>query len=177
MHRSAPVLAVISAAIAAAAASAHVTAVPPFVEAGSEATLALDVPNERRGHAMTALAVTLPRSMELRGAEPRGAWRASTDGRTATWTGGTLEPGATGVFALSAEAPARSGRVELAAEQRFADGRRVRWDVRLEVTPAPATGDDQRFGLALLIGFAGLAAVVAGLVLSYRRRTRSLQER
>jgi hypothetical protein len=154
----------------------HVTAVQSVLQARSESRLRLDVPNERRDRPMTMLTVIVPGDMELLRGEPLGAWQPTLDGRTVVWRGGSLRPLQTAVFALWVVAPHRAGGAELDAEQGYADGRRVRWRVELDVTPAP--GPEQRLGAAALVALAGVALVLAGsLVVLRRTRRRTLQER
>jgi hypothetical protein len=173
------VLALAAALAAAAPAAAHVTVVPPFAAAGSEARLVLDVPNERRMQPMTSLVVSLPPGMEARAAEPQAGFRATVDGRHVRWTGGSLAPRATGRFALVAVAPRRAGAVSLDAVQGYPDGGSVPWDVPLTITPADTGGADQNLGAAIVTAAVGLAVIVGSLVVLHRLRRRRvpLQDR
>ena len=48
-----------------AAAAAHVTIAPPFVEAGVATEISMSVPNERPPHATVALAATMPAGVSV----------------------------------------------------------------------------------------------------------------
>jgi hypothetical protein len=162
----------LAALVLAAPAAAHVTASPAFLPAGGEATLTLSVPNER-DEPMTELAVTAPPGVRLVRAHPAGPWTAAIEGETATWSGGSVEPGATGSFLLTLAAPARPGPAELAAEQRYPGGETVRWPVALTVTPGAPPREHVWRGV--LVALLGLAATVGVVAFAWRRR--SLQER
>ena len=151
-------------------AAAHVTVVPPFAAAGSEARLVLDVPNERRTQPMTSLVVSLPPGMEPRAGEPHGGFRATVDGRQVRWAGGSLAPRTTGRFTLVAVAPRRAGAVSLQAVQGYPDGATVPWDVQLTVTPADTGGGDQNLGAAVVTAVVGLAVILGSLVALHRLR-------
>lgn len=151
----------------AAPAAAHVTASPAFLPAGGEATLTLEVPNER-GEPMSGLAVTAPPGFRIVHADPAGPWAAAVEGGAATWSGGSLEPGATGSFLLTLAAPVRPGPAELTAEQRYPGGETVRWPVALTVTPGAPPREHPWLGVAVaLLGLAATAGVVG---LAWRRR-------
>jgi hypothetical protein len=173
--RVAAALAVLAWALPATA-SAHVTAVQPVLDAHTKTRLRLDVPNERDDRAMTSLTVTVPGDMELRRAEPLGAWKPVVDGRTVVWRGGALRPLRTAVFALWVVGPHHAGRRDLDAAQGYPDGRDVRWKVELQVVPAP--GPPERLGAAALVALVGAVLVVGGsIVVLLRTRRRALQER
>jgi hypothetical protein len=156
------------------AARGHVTAVPPFVAAGSHATLRLDVPNER-DVAMTGLAVVVPDGMTIHDARRLGRWRAAVHGHAVRWSGGSVAPRASASFALDVGAPRRPGRTTLTARQAYADGREVAWDVELQVTPG--TGGGEHPWAAAIVALLGIVGVVAASLLVLRRtRRRTLQE-
>lgn len=159
----------LAAALAApAAALAHILPTPGLVRAGETARLTLFVPNEREGVAMTALSVTVPPGTRLLSAEPSPGWTAGSTGREATWRG-SLPPAGGADFALKLKAPGTPGPLALEVVQRYADGGRVPWTVRVTVGPA-AGSPSMRLGRAIVTGLAGLVVIAAVLLLVRRRR-------
>lgn len=154
---------------------AHVTVVPPFARAGTEARLVLHVQNDRPAGSMSELAVRVPTGMTVRSGEPRGRWTAAVDGREVRWRGGLLGPRQSAPFALVVTTPGRAGAVELEAVQRYPDGGRTPWTVPLTVTPA-TDGADQHLGAAAVVAVVGLTVIGLGLLVVHRLR-RPLQER
>lgn len=156
-----------------AAALAHIGVSPAFVRAGEPARLALEVPNEREGRAMTAFFVRVPAGARVLSAEPAAGWTARRTGREAAWRG-SLPAGETVTLALTLQAPGPPGALDLKAEQLYADGGVVRWTVRVTVAPAAAAPPPMRIGWALGAGIAGLVVIAAGLALVLVRRRRRL---
>jgi hypothetical protein len=166
--------------VAAAAARAHVTVTPAFLEAGEAVTVSVEAPNERASHPMTVLALTLPPGLR---AEPDGqpvtpGWRLRADGDRATWSGGSLAPDATQQFSLRLRASGEPRSLAIRAEQRYPDGRSVSWAPAFTVLPAAAGGDEpeQYPGRALVAAVIGLLVIGASLGVGRRLRQRSLQE-
>ncbi len=157
------------AVVAPAAALAHIGVSPAFVRAGESARLALAVPNERDGRAMTAFSLRVPAGARVLSAEPASGWTAMSTARDAVWRG-SLPAGETVVLALTLQAPGLPGPLDLEAEQLYADGGVVSWTVRVTVTPAAAPSPPMRLGWALATGIAGMVALAAGLMLVRRRR-------
>jgi hypothetical protein len=151
-----------------------VTVVPPFVSANDTASLSLTGPNER-DEPMTGFSVTVQGEFRIVHAHPADGWDESVQGPTATWTGGSLAPGAEATFRLELEAPSEPGAAQLEATQSYADGDAVTWDVGFTVTPA-SESSSQNLGWALATALIGVAALVA-IGVAFLRRTRSLQER
>ncbi len=79
------------AVLAPAAALAHIGVSPAFVRAGESARLALEVPNEREGRAMTAFSVRVPVGARVLSAEPAAGWTARRTAREAAWRGSLSE--------------------------------------------------------------------------------------
>lgn len=163
----------------AAAAAAHVTLAPPFVESGEPTTLAFETPNERRGHATTSLVVVAPASVELRAADAPTGWTLQLANGTARWSGGRIEGEQTTRFELVVTARSAPGDVSFRATQGYEDGEVVRWQAALTVLPAGASEPPpQHLRRALMAGAVGLAVIAASFLMLRRlRRTRSLQER
>ncbi len=172
-------ISVCSALLLAVPAAAHVTTMPSFITADGTTSLSLTGPNER-GEPMTGFAVTVPAELRIVEAQPMGAWRGDVDGRTATWTGGSLAPEAEATFTLQLEASVEPGTLKLEAEQLYSGGAVVRWPIALTVVPG--SGVHEFWTDDTLISpfpFYLLVAVVAlGLILFLvRKRRRSLQEK
>jgi len=173
-------ISVCSALVLAASAAAHVTLTPSFLAADSTTSLRLSGPNER-GEPMTGFAVTVPTGLRIVEAHPMGAWRSEVDGRTATWSGGSLTPEAEATFTLQLEASVEPGTLKLEAEQLYPGGAVVRWPIALTVVPG--SGVHEFWTDDTLISpfpfYALLAVVALGLVLFLvrRKRRRSLQEK
>ena len=95
-----------------------------------------------------------------------------------TWTGGRIEGTDVVSFPLEVTARTEPGNQTFRAVQRYDDGESVRWEASLTVVPA--TGDDappQQLGRAVAAGTVGLAVIGLSLLLVWRLRRRSLQER
>lgn len=160
-----------------AEAAAHVEPKPPFVTAGSDDTVSLDTPNERTTAAMTELVVEAPPDVTIVEVAAPVGWEAESTREIATFTGGSLDPGATLQFVATLRA-ARAGTSTLRAVQRFDDGRQVDWDVDVSVLPAAgAAAPDQHLGRALVAASIGVIAVALSLLVVHRLRRGSLQEK
>jgi uncharacterized protein YcnI len=175
MLRATSFLLLLLALIHTAAASAHVVAQPSFIATGESSTVRLTGPNER-DQPMTGFSVTVPSGVEIVHAHPVDGWSETTHGRTATWTGGSLASRSEETFRIGLEASVEPGTVALEIEQLYDGGEIVRWPVSLTVVPPPE-GASQNLGLAAAVGLIGLLVVVAVVVLSWWRRSGSLQER
>lgn len=149
-------------------AAAHVTVTPPFLRAGAETTLALGVPNER-GEPMSGLAVTAPAGLRIVGARSAEGWSALVEGATASWSGGSLAPGASAAFALTLAAATQPGPAMLVAEQRYPGGETVRWEVALTIVPASEPSEHVWRGV--LVALLGLAVTGGVVALAWRRRS------
>jgi hypothetical protein len=160
----------------AAPAGAHVIASPSFLSSGSTETIELSAPNERDAP-MTSFAVTVPPGLEIVSAEETEGWTGSVDGQTATWAGASLPAKLSATFGLRVEATGEPGSVELATEQRYADGE-VRWPVALTIVPGdePEDAGGSALVVGVIVGIGVLVTAAVG-VLAWRRRSGSLQER
>ncbi len=170
--------AVVAALVLAPAALAHVTLMPGFVEAGVGSTILFDTPNEREGRVTTSLRLEAPPGVELGAVAAPSGWTVSLDGRVATWTGGRIEGTDVVSFPLEVTARTEPGIQTFRAVQRYDDGETVPWDAALTVVPA--SGDNapsQQLGRALAAGAVGLVVIGVSLLLLWRIRRRSLQER
>jgi len=171
-------LAAVAAGALAAPARAHVTLSPSFVEAGVPAQVTIETPNEREGRATTSLRIEAPAGVELGRVEPPAGWELVLTSRVATWTGGRIAGTKVVPFPLEITAHTRAGTKTFRAVQGYDDGERVRWDAPLTVVPATAgAAPSQHLGRALAAGAAGLGVIAISLLLLWRTRHRSLQER
>jgi uncharacterized protein YcnI len=168
------VISVCSALLVAAPAAAHVTIAPPFVPANGTDIVSLTGPNERE-ESMTGFEVSVPNEFRILHAHPAEGWDESVQGSRASWTGGSLAPGAEATFRLELEAPSTPGTGTLEALQRYPRGAVVTWDVGLTVTPESGSSS-QNLGWALVVALIGVAVLVA-LGVALLRRPRSLQEK
>ena len=72
-------------------ASAHVVFTPPFVQAGEEVLVSLQVPNERPPHATIEVTTSAPPGIDIVFANAPAGWLATVKGNTATWRRGRIE--------------------------------------------------------------------------------------
>jgi uncharacterized protein YcnI len=160
-----------------AAASAHVTLAPPFVEDGVPTTIAFRTPNERAPHAMTTLSVTAPPGITIESATAPAGWIATVSGPTVTWTGGRLTGTAELDFPIRVSSRVRAGTHSFAATQAYDDGGRVRWKVDLSVLPATgAAAPKQHPWGAVIAAVVGVVVVVLSVLGLRRFRKPPLQE-
>jgi uncharacterized protein YcnI len=150
-------------------AEAHVVATPAFLPSKGQESITLEVPNERAGP-MTAFVLTAPPGLTIHHTDPVDGWSDVVEGATATWSGGSLAPGALANFRVTLEADAGPGATALEAEQRYADGGVVDWPVTITITPA-AESPSQNLALAGVVGLIGVLVVVAVAMLAWRRKT------
>ena len=73
-----------------AAAYAHVTIQPSFVEDGVETEITFETPNERPPNETISLSVKAPPGISIDSASSPPGWNADVRGSTVTWTGGRL---------------------------------------------------------------------------------------
>ncbi len=158
--------------------SAHLVFAPPFVEAGEETPVVLEVPGERPPHATIEVGVTAPPGVVIVSASGPPTWRATIEGGTATWRGGRVENRATTGFPLRILAKVRAGTYTFQARQRYDDGAVVTWKVDLNVLPASGpVAPEQHLWAAIVATLVGIG-VIAGSLLGLRRLRRgTLQER
>jgi uncharacterized protein YcnI len=145
-----------------AAALAHVTVVPSFLDAGERTTLALDTPNERPPHAMVGLTLRVPDGIDLSPVSAPPGWTLDLARRTAVWSGGKVGPGGDERFRIAATTRLAPTAVRLTAVQRYDDGATVRWTVPLTVLPA-SKAPKEHLWPAFLAGALGLVVIVGGL--------------
>ena len=157
-----------------AAAGAHVTIAPPFVEDGVETEIAFETPNERPPHATTTLSVTAPPGIAVVSATAPAGWLATVDDGTVTWSGGRLEDRATASFPMRVRAQVRAGTYSFGAVQTYDDGATVRWEAALSVLPAAgAAAPKQHPWGAVAAALAGVLVIGGSLVLVRLLRRRS----
>jgi uncharacterized protein YcnI len=159
-------------------AAAHVTLSPAFAEAGVASTIRFDTPNEREDRATVFLRLEAPAGVELAPLAAPPGWDLSLDGGVATWTGGRIEDADVVSFPLEVTARTGAGIQSFRAVQGYDDGETVRWEASLTVVPAAgAEAPSQQLGRAVAAGAAGLAVIAVSLLVLWRLRRRSLQER
>jgi hypothetical protein len=159
--------AVAVALVVAGPAGAHIDAVPAFLVADATETISLTAHNDR-SVAMDAFAVTASTGLRVGEVGELEGWSGSTDGKSASWTGGRLAAEDAETFTVVLEAPTAPGPVSLQVEQRYPDGRAVNWSVPLTVVPADESSSTRYVWIALLAAGLVLAAL-AGL--AWRRRS------
>ena len=81
-----------------AAASAHVTIQPSFVEDGVETEISFQTPNERPPNETISLSVKAPPGISIDSASSPPGWNADVSGSSVTWTGGRLVDRTTTAF-------------------------------------------------------------------------------
>jgi uncharacterized protein YcnI len=155
-----------------AAADAHVTIAPPFVEDGVPSTITFETPNERPPHATISLAVTAPPGITVDSAQSPAGWHAIVKGGTVTWTGGRLTGRTTTAFPLRITARVRAGTFGFLAAQAYDDNATVRWKAALSVLPASgAAAPKQHPWTAVIAAIVGILVIGASIVgLRYLRR-------
>ena len=164
--------ALLGALVVAAPGSAHVVPQPSYVTVNEIDTISLTAPNERE-KPMTRFVVEVPKGVELVHAHgPRPPWTVAFSDSSATWSGSSLAPGETLTFGVVLDARTTPGTVDLVAEQLYPDGGVVRWPISLTVLPA-VTNPSETLQLAAVVGLICFLAIVAGVVLTWRVRTRS----
>lgn len=163
----------VAALVLTAAADAHVTTSPSFVEVGVAATVAFETPNERAPHATTSLALEAPPGVELEPSEPPAGWTVEVVDGTARWEGGRIERESVVSFPLMITADKRAGTETFHAVQTYDDGESVEWQTTLTVLPATAeVAPSQQLGRALAAGAVGFAVLAASLLVLRRLRRR-----
>ena len=160
-----------------AAAVAHVTIAPPFVEVGLDTEITFETPNERAPHATTTLAITAPAGITVVSATAPTGWLATVSGSTVTWSGGRIEGRAAVAFPMRIVAHVRAGTYSFAAVQRYDDGATVNWKADLSVLPAAgaATPNQHPWG-AISASIAGVVVIAASLTGVHFLRRRSTRE-
>lgn len=160
-----------------AAASAHVTIAPPFVQDGVPTTIAFQTPNERAPHVTTTLVITAPPGITIENATAPAGWKASVAGSTVTWTGGRLAGRAVLDFPIRITTRVRAGNHAFAATQTYDDGGKVKWNVDLSVLPATGAAAPKQHPWGAVVAAIAGVLVIALSVLGLRRfRRSSLQE-
>jgi len=158
-----------------AAAGAHVTIAPPFVEDGVETEIVFETPNERPPHATTTLSVTAPPGIAVASATAPPGWSANVNGSTVRWSGGRIENRAAVTFPMHVRAQVRAGTYSFGAIQTYDDRATVEWKAQLSVLPAAgAAAPKQHPWGAVAAALAGVVVIGGSLVLvrALRRRPR-----
>jgi uncharacterized protein YcnI len=150
-------------------ASAHVISTPTYVASKGSETFVFSGPNERK-RPMTIFTITAPPGLEITHAHPVDGWVEQVSASKASWTGGSLAPRADIPFRVTVKATADPGTLQMKADQGYADGGIVSWQVPITVLP-PAASPSQNLALAGVVGFIGVLLVVAIAMLALRRRS------
>ena len=165
------VLATAVALIIPAAAYAHVTIAPPFVEDGVETEISFETPNERPPNETISLSVKAPPGISIDSASSPPGWNANVSGSTVTWTGGRLVDRATTSFPVHITAKVRAGTYSFAATQTYSDNAKVKWNADLSVLPASgAAAPKEHPWTAVTVGVVVVLTTLVGLYF-FRRRS------
>jgi uncharacterized protein YcnI len=154
-------------------ASAHVGLTPAGITAGTDTRVALEIPNERRGHVTTGLEIRLPEGVAVVAAAPVSGWTAATSAETVTWSGGRIEGPTATTFYVTLRAEVAPGTYALALRQGYEDERVVETESSFTVLPAAREEPKQHLGRALIAGAVGIVVVAGGLLGLHRLRRRS----
>ena len=157
-----------------AAASAHVTIQPSFVEDGVETEITFQTPNERPPNETVSLSVEAPPGISIDSASSPPGWNADVSGSSVTWTGGRLVDRTTTSFPVRVTAKVRAGTYSFAATQAYSDNAKVKWNADLTVLPASGAAAPKEHPWAA-VGV-GIVVVLSTLVGLYFFRRRSLPE-
>ena len=168
------VIATAVALIIPAAACAHVTIQPSFVEDGVETEISFQTPNERPPNETISLTVKAPPGISIDSASSPPGWNADVSGTSVTWTGGRLVDRTTTSFPVRVTAKVRAGTYSFAATQAYSDNAKVKWNADLTVLPASGAAAPKEHPWAA-IGV-GIVVVLSTLVGLYFFRRRSLPE-
>lgn len=158
-----------------AAAGAHVTILPSFVENGVETEIAFQTPNERPPNETISLTVNAPSGIAIESASSPPGWSADVNDSTVTWTGGRLVDRTTTSFLVRIKAKVRAGTYSFAATQEYSDNAKVNWNADLIVLPASGPAAPEEHPWAAIA--AGVIVVLATLVGLYFFRRRTLPDR
>ncbi len=161
-----------------AAANAHVTIEPPFVEDGARTEIVFETPNERPPHATTRLSVTAPNGIAVASATAPAGWLVTVEGSRVTWSGGRIQGREAVTFPMRIVAHVPAGTYRFGAVQTYDDGATVDWEADLAVLPATgSTAPERRHWGAIAAAIAGIVVIAASLVGLRLLRRRSLQDR
>ncbi len=165
------VVATAAALIIPAAASAHVTIQPSFVEDGVETEISFQTPNERPPNETVSLSVKAPPGISIDSASSPPGWNADVSGSSVTWTGGRLVDRTTTSFPVRVTAKVRAGTYSFAATQAYSDDATVKWSADLTVLPASgAAAPKEHPWAAIGVGIVVVLSTLLGLYF-FRRRT------
>jgi uncharacterized protein YcnI len=167
-------LATAAALIIPAAAYAHVTIAPAFVEDGIETEISFQTPNERPPNETISLSVKAPPGISINSASSPPGWNADVSGSSVTWTGGRLVDRKTVSFPVRVTAKVRAGTYSFAATQAYSDNAKVKWNADLIVLPASGAAAPKEHPWAAIVVVA--VVVLSTLVGLYFFRRRSLPD-
>lgn len=157
---------VLTALVAAPIALGHVDIEPFELEPGVPQRITFYAPNEGKAPAHT-LEVIVPDSVEIAVFEAVPGWQASVEGRTITWSGGTIPVGQYGLFSALVAAPDEEQTLEFRTTLRYDDGFRQVFNPiafsRAAKDPEARDEAGRTMGkYALGLAIAALALAVAG---------------
>jgi uncharacterized protein YcnI len=154
-----------------AAASAHVTIEPAFVEDGVQTEISFQTPNERPPNETISLTVKAPPGISIDSASSPPGWSADVSGSSVTWAGGRLVDRATTAFPVQITAKVRAGTYSFAATQAYSDNAEVKWNADLIVLPASgAAAPKEHPWVAIVVGVVVVLSTLVGLYF-FRRRS------
>ena len=137
-------LAILSAVLLPAAASAHVVVKPDEVGVGAFQTFTTSVPNEKNVPVI-ALRLVIPSGLKEITPTVKPGWKVTTkkSGDEITeidWSGGNIPVGMRDDFTFSAQAPAKTTALRWKAYQTYKNGTVVSWN------QTPTSGEDDKSG-------------------------------
>jgi len=165
-------LAALAALALPAAAQAHVTVLPTYLEQGKRTELVFTAPTERAPHAVTDFTITFPRGVELSAVSPPSGWQLIVVPANARWTGGRTSPGSATDFRIEARTEIPPGAVTVYAAQRYDDGKSVRWTIPFTITP-PANSPGEHIWPAVIAAVVGFVLIVGGLLFVRSRKPKA----
>ena len=159
-----------------AAAYAHVTIQPPFVEDGVETEISFQTPNERPPNETISLSVKAPPGISIDSASSPPGWTRRREGLVGDVDGWPARRSHDDLVPRPrSRAKVRAGTYSFAATQKYSDNAEVKWNTALSVLPASGAQAPKEHPWAA-IGV-GIVVVLSTLVGLYFLRRRSLPER
>ena len=182
-----PPLAVVTALVLCASASAHPSLSPPLVEQGISQTFTLAVPTEKEGVTTTEIELTPPAGFSIEAFVPAPGWKRTADQsgsgedlviRKATFTGGATPTGEAAVIQFVGHGT-EEATYDFRVRQTYSDGTVVAWTggegsetpaARVEIKAQIGGGSGSLAIIAFVIATAALVAGAIALLLQAGNR-------
>jgi len=173
-----PPLAVVTALVLSASASAHPSVSPSLVEQGTSQTFTLAVPTEKEGVTTTQIELTPPEGFAIEAFVAAPGWKRTADQsgsgedvviRKATFTGGTTPSGEAALIQFVGHGT-EEAEYDFRVRQTYSDGTVVAWTGdQTSETPAARVEAKAQLGggsgsLAVIAFVIATAALVAGAI-------------